>query len=70
MQTNRSKGIVNPLPGILDHRDFERSTVILGHCHLCGEGAAVYHSEEHRASICEACYSWPVREWNRSEGVV
>ncbi|MDE4908527.1 hypothetical protein L0665_07900 [Methanogenium marinum] len=31
-----------PLPGILDHHEFERSSVSLGHCMLCGDGVAVY----------------------------
>ena len=69
MQTNRSKGIVNPLPGILDHRDFERSSVSLGHCTICGKGPAVYQSKVQRASICDTCYARLVREWNLSEGV-
>ncbi|WP_165077646.1 hypothetical protein [Methanogenium sp. MK-MG] len=58
-----------PLPDILDHRDFERSSVILGSCTLCGDGAAVYHSKSQRASICESCYARLVREANRDAGV-
>ena len=63
-------GATLPLPGILDHMSFRRSSVSLGSCDVCGEGAAVYHSEEQRVSICEACYARLVREWNMSEGVV
>ena len=57
------------LPGILDHRDFQHSSVSLGHCTLCGDGAAVYHSDELLASVCERCYTRLVREWNLGEGV-
>ena len=66
----KKAGTVLPLSGILDHRDFRRSPVSLGHCSLFGEGAAVYHSDEQRTSICEACYTRLLREWNRGEGVV
>ncbi len=63
-------GATLPLPAILDHGDFHRSTVSLGHCTLCGEGSAVYHSDSQQASVCEKCYARLVREWNRGEGVV
>ncbi len=62
-------GATLPLPAILDHQDFRRSTVSLGHCTLCGKGAAVYHSDSQRASVCEGCYARLMREWNQSEGV-
>ena len=62
-------GCTLPLPGFLDHRDFERSAVILWRCTLCGVGAAVYHSKEQRGSICEGCYARLFREWNRDNGV-
>ncbi|MFA5398512.1 MAG: hypothetical protein WC346_21040, partial [Methanogenium sp.] len=65
----KSPGTTLPLPTILDHQDFRRSTVSLGHCTLCGNGAAVYHSDNQRASVCEGCYARLVREWNRAEGV-
>ncbi|MDE4907303.1 hypothetical protein L0665_01535 [Methanogenium marinum] len=65
----RKTGITFPLPGILDHRSFRRSAVSLGSCDLCGEKAAVYHSGEERASVCEGCYARLIREWNKGEGV-
>ncbi|GAB7015452.1 hypothetical protein [Methanogenium cariaci] len=58
-----------PLPDILDHTSFYRSAVSVGNCDVCGKGAAVYHSEEQRTSICEGCYARLVREANRDEGV-
>ena len=70
VKNNRHQGTELPLPGILDHQTFRRSAVSLGHCSLCKEGAAMYHSKEQRASICEKCYARLVREWNRGEGVV
>ncbi|KAF1078039.1 hypothetical protein MKMG_01014 [Methanogenium sp. MK-MG] len=69
VKINRGEGHTPPLPGILDHRDFRRSRVSLGHCTLCNEGPAVYHSREQRASVCETCYARLVREANRGEGV-
>ncbi len=69
MQNRTGNGTTPPLPGILDHRDFRRSSVSLGHCTLCGDGAAVYHSDSQRASVCEPCYARLVREWNLGEGV-
>jgi ribosomal protein L40E len=69
MKSNKA-GTTYPLPGILDHQDFCRSSVSLGHCTLCGEGPAVYQSKAQRAAICEKCYARLVREWNKNEGVV
>jgi len=66
----KTPGIILPLSGVLDHRHFRRETVSLGRCDCCGEGTAVYHSDEYVMSICEGCYSRLVREWNRGEGVV
>ena len=66
----KKAGTTLSLPNIIDHQRFQRSAVSLGHCSLCGEGAAMYHSKEQRASICEKCYARLVREWNRGEGVV
>jgi formylmethanofuran dehydrogenase subunit E len=60
---------VQPLPGVLDHRLFERTTVELGRCDVCGEKKAVYRSREAQANICESCYARLVREWNGREGV-
>lgn len=62
-------GSTLPLPGILDHRNFRRSKCSLGHCDLCGDKAAVYHSDKERVSVCEGCYARLVREWNWGEGV-
>ncbi len=68
VQTKKTTGTF-PLPGILDHRNFRRSAVCLGTCSLCGDNAAVYHSDIERASVCEGCYARLVREWNKGEGV-
>ncbi|WFN33867.1 hypothetical protein L1S32_08425 [Methanogenium sp. S4BF] len=68
-QGPKTVGSTLPLPGILDYRDFRRSSVSLGRCTICGEGPAVYQSKAQRASICETCYARVVREWNRGEGV-
>ena len=69
VQPHRQAGGIIPLPGVLDHTTFRRSSVCLGNCAICGKGAAVYQSKEQRTAICEACYARLVREWNRSEGV-
>jgi len=60
---------VQPLPGILDHRTFERVKVELGRCDVCREKKAVYRSREAQVNICEGCYARLVREWNGREGV-
>ena len=60
---------VQPLPGVLDHREFERVKVDLGRCDVCGEKKAVYRSREAQANICDQCYARLVREWNSREGV-
>ena len=65
----REPVLQEPLPGILDHRLFERAGVELGRCDICGTGKAVYRSREARANVCEGCYARLVREWNRGEGV-
>ncbi len=65
----KKPGTVKPLPGLLDHRTFERASVELGRCTVCDTGKAVYRSREARASICQGCYARLVREWNRGEGV-
>ncbi len=62
-------GKVLPLPGLLDHRTFERTRVDLGRCTICDAGKAVYRSREVQANICERCYARLVREWNRAAGV-
>jgi hypothetical protein len=58
---------VQPLPGVLDHRTFERTKVELGRCEICREKRAVYRSRE--AKVCEGCYARMVREWNGREGI-
>jgi hypothetical protein len=60
---------VQPLPGVLDHRGFERVKTEMGRCDLCGAAKAVYRSREARTNICEGCYARLVRDWNREEGV-
>ena len=60
---------VQPLLGVLDHREFERVKVDLGRCDVCGEKKAVYRSREAQANICDQCYARLVREWNSREGV-
>jgi len=58
---------VQPLPGVLDHRTFERTKVDLGRCDICKELKAAYRSRE--AKVCEGCYARLVREWNGRAGV-
>lgn len=60
---------VQPLPGVLDHRGFERMETDLGRCDVCDAGKAVYRSAADRTSICAGCYARLVREWNGREGV-
>jgi hypothetical protein len=66
-KAKRSKA--QPLPGVLDHRTFERTKVDLGRCDVCKELKAVYRSRETRTSICDQCYARLVREWNGRAGV-
>ena len=60
---------VQPLPGVLDHRTFERVKTELGRCDVCGAKKAIYRSREAQTNICDQCYARLVREWNRGEGV-
>ena len=69
MGGNRGLVLQEPLPGVLDHRTFERVKVEIGRCDVCGTGKAVYRSREAQAKVCEGCYARLVREWNRGEGV-
>jgi len=62
-------GKVQPLPGVLDHRGFERVKTGIGRCDVCGAKKAVYRSREAQTKICEGCYARLVREWNAGEGV-
>jgi len=71
LETGAKRGAVlqEPLPGVLDHRTFERVKVEIGRCEVCGGKRAVYRSREAQAKVCEGCYARLVREWNRGEGV-
>ncbi|KQC03542.1 MAG: hypothetical protein APR53_04945 [Methanoculleus sp. SDB] len=69
VQTARSPGKVLPLPGLLDHREFERVSTELGRCRICDGARAVYRAEDLQTCICEGCYGRLVREWNAGEGV-
>jgi hypothetical protein len=60
---------IDPLPGLLDHRDFKRIKVVSGRCDVCNEGAAVFRSVEKQIGVCEGCYTKMVREWNVNNGV-
>ncbi|MDN7023586.1 hypothetical protein FGU65_01510 [Methanoculleus sp. FWC-SCC1] len=60
---------VRPLPGLLDHRTFERVKIELGRCDICDTGKVAYRSREAQANICERCYARLVREGNAREGV-
>jgi hypothetical protein len=68
-KAEKERARVLPLPGLLDHRKFERTKVELGRCDVCDAGKAVYRSREAQANICERCYARLVREWNRAAGV-
>jgi len=59
----------DPLPGLLDHRDFIRVKVVSGRCNICNEGAAVFRSVEKQIGVCEGCYRKMVREWNDRNGI-
>ena len=65
----KQPGKVQPLPGVLDHRTFERVKSEIGRCDVCGAKKAVYRSREAQTKICEGCYARLVREWNCREGV-
>jgi len=60
---------VDPLPGLLDHRDFKRVRVVSSKCDICHEGSAVFRCAEKQVSVCEGCYARMVREWNGEKGV-
>ena len=65
----RKSGTIDPLPGVLDHREFERVNVPSSKCDVCHEGSAVFWCREKRVGICEGCYTKLVREWNGGNGV-
>ena len=60
---------IDPLPGLLDHRDFVRVKVVSGHCDICHEGAAVFRCAEKQIGVCEGCYAKMVRKWNEKSGI-
>jgi len=60
---------VDPLPGLLDHRDFVRVKVVSGRCDICHDGAAVFRCAEKQVGVCEGCYARMVREWNGENGI-
>lgn len=65
LSTGDVKSSTLPLPGVLDHRDFERVNKDLGKCDLCGEGRAVFSSRELKMSVCERCFGRLLREYLR-----
>jgi len=69
VKTKAVTGAVLPLPGLLDHRDFERVSVELGKCSLCENGRAVFSSKDLKMNICEGCYGRLLREENEKNGI-
>ncbi|HPD11706.1 MAG TPA: hypothetical protein PLN56_12035 [Methanoregulaceae archaeon] len=57
------------LPGVLDHLEFTRVSTDLGQCTVCGEGRAVFRSDDGRALLCERCYGRLVQEWYEKRGI-
>lgn len=55
------RGLHDPLPGVLDHTEFSRVTTDLRRCTLCGEGRAVFVSEDRRMRWCRAGRFPPTR---------
>jgi len=60
---------VEPLPGLLDHREFTKVKFSSGRCDICRQNAAVYRCAEKQVGVCERCYARMVREWNGGKGV-
>jgi hypothetical protein len=60
---------IDPLPGLLDHRDFVRIKMVSGRCDICHEAAAVFRSAENQIGVCEGCYGKMVRGWNKRKGI-
>lgn len=60
---------IDPLPGLLDHRDFIRVKVVSDHCDICHKDAAVFRCVEKQIGVCEGCYGKMVREWNDRNGI-
>jgi hypothetical protein len=55
------RGLHDPLPGVLEHTEFSRVTTDLGRCTLCGEGRAMFVSEDRRMQWCRAGRFPPTR---------
>lgn len=55
---------IQPLPGLLDHRDFFRVSNDLGRCDICNSAKVAYRYVEGHVNVCEDCYVKMVREWN------
>jgi hypothetical protein len=64
-----TSGRATPIPGILDHREFTRTTVQIGRCDICDRAAAAYRCIEKQVNICTGCYARLVRGWNRENGI-
>ncbi|OPZ41563.1 MAG: hypothetical protein BWY93_02256 [Euryarchaeota archaeon ADurb.BinA087] len=60
---------IDPLPGLLDHRDFIKVKVVSDHCDICHKDAAVFRCVEKQIGVCEGCYGKMVREWNDRNGI-
>ncbi len=61
---------INPLPGLLDHRDFVRVKVVSSRCDICHDGGAVFRCAEKQVCVCEGCYAKMMREWNVNNGII
>jgi hypothetical protein len=60
---------VDPLPGLLDHRDFVRVKMVSDRCDICQKSSAVFRCAEKNVGVCEGCYARMVREWNEKKGI-
>jgi len=60
---------IDPLPGVLDHREFVRVKVVSSRCDVCHVGAAVFRCAEKQIGVCGGCYAKMAREWNEGRGV-
>jgi len=63
------QGKVTPISGLLDHREFARTTVQLGRCDICDKAAAAYRCIEKQVNICNGCYARLMRGWNQKNGI-
>jgi hypothetical protein len=60
---------MDPLPGLLDHRDFARVKIPQDRCDICHERIAAFRCAEKQVDVCEGCYARMVREWNGRAGI-